>query len=75
MKQQVTLYLPDALYERCRREAVKQGLSLPAYLTRQLSITPSQIDQLQNWLASRLDRLDAALGAMEKMAQANGASN
>jgi hypothetical protein len=59
--QQVTLYLPDPLYQRARREAVKQGLSLSSYLTKQLSTMPTQIEQLQNWLASRLDQLEAAL--------------
>jgi hypothetical protein len=59
--QQVTLYLPDPLYQRVKREAVKEGISLSSYLTKQLSILPTQIEQLQNWLAVRLDRLDAAI--------------
>jgi hypothetical protein len=75
MKQQVTLYLPDALYDRCKQEAVKQGLSLSSYLTRQLSTTPSQIEQLQTWLASRLDQVEAALGSIVKLAQGNGAGS
>lgn len=69
MRQQVTIYLPDELHERFKREAVKQGFSLSTYLTRQLSTGPSQVDQLQHWLAWRLDRLDAALGVT-----ANGAN-
>jgi hypothetical protein len=64
MRQQVTIYLPDELYERFKHESVRQGLSLSAYVTRQLATTPSQLDQLQHWLASRLDRLDAALGTI-----------
>jgi hypothetical protein len=64
MRQQVTIYLPDELYERFKHESVRQGLSLSAYVTRQLATTPSQLDQLQHWLASRLDRLDAALGTL-----------
>jgi hypothetical protein len=68
MRQQVSIYLPDELIERFKHEAVKQGLSLSTYLTRQLSTSPSQFDQLQHWLATRLDRLDAALG----LATANG---
>jgi hypothetical protein len=63
-RQQVTIYLPNELAERFKREAVKQGLSLSAYVSRQLATAPSQMDQLQNWLASRLDRLDAALGTI-----------
>jgi hypothetical protein len=64
MRQQVTIYLPDELYERFKYESVRQGLSLSAYVTRQLTTTPSQLDQLQHWLASRLDRLDAVLGTI-----------
>lgn len=54
MRQQVTIYLPDELYERFKHESVRQGVSLSAYVTRQLATTPSQLDQLQHWLASRL---------------------
>ena len=42
MRQQVTIYLPDELYERFKHESVRQGLSLSAYVTRQLATTPSQ---------------------------------
>lgn len=51
------------LYERVKREAVKTGLSLSSYLTRQLSTMPSQIEELQNWLAARLDRIESVLAA------------
>jgi hypothetical protein len=61
MRQQVTIYLPDELCERFKREAVKQGMSLSNYLTRQPSSELSQFDQLRHWIGSRLDRLDAAL--------------
>jgi hypothetical protein len=61
MKHSVSSYLPDALYERCPREAVKQGQSLSSYLTRQLSTMPNQIEELQNWLAARLDRIESVL--------------
>jgi Ribbon-helix-helix protein, copG family len=67
MRQQVTIYLPDELAERFKHEATRQGLSLSAYVTKQLLSTPAQFDQLQIWLSARFDRLDAALGA-------NGAS-
>jgi hypothetical protein len=66
MRQQVTIYLPDELYERFKHESVRQGVSLSAYVTRQLATTPSQLDQLQHWLASRLDRPDAALGTLAR---------
>lgn len=69
MRQQLSIYLPDELAERFKYEATRQGLSLSTYVTRQLISAPSQMDQLQHWLASRLDRLDAALGVT-----ANGAS-
>jgi hypothetical protein len=70
MRKQLTLYLPEELHNRFSREAVKQGLSLSAYLTRHLSTMPSQIDELQQWLSARLDRLDAACGAvMDKALQ------
>lgn len=62
MRQPVTVYLPDDLHERLKREAVKQGVSLSTYLTRQLSSAPSRIEELQHWIALRLDRIDAALG-------------
>jgi hypothetical protein len=63
MRQQVTVYLPDELAERFKHEATRQGLSLSTYVTRQLASAPSQLDSLVNWLGSRLDRIDAALGA------------
>jgi hypothetical protein len=59
----VSVYLPDELYERFKREAVKQGLSLSTYVTRQLASAPTQVEQLQHWLPARFDRIDAALGA------------
>ena len=63
MRQQVTVYLPNELVERFKHEATRQGLSLSAYVTRQLTSAPSQLEQLCHWLATRFDRLDAALGA------------
>ena len=62
-REQITIYLPEELVERFKHEATRQGLSLSAYVTRQLVSTPSQMEQLCQWLAARFDRLDAALGA------------
>jgi hypothetical protein len=62
-KQPLTVYLPDPLYELCKREAAKLGVSMSNYIVRQLSSTPHRIDELQNWLSIRLDRLDAAVNA------------
>ena len=62
MRQQVTLYLPGELAERFKHEATRQGLSLSTYVTRQLASGPSQLDSIVNWLASRLDRIERALG-------------
>jgi hypothetical protein len=60
-RQCVSVYLPDALYQRFRSAATRQGVSLSAYLSRQLSTMPNQIEELQNWLAARLDRIESAL--------------
>jgi hypothetical protein len=69
MRTQVTIYLPDELTERFRHQAERQGLSLSAYVTRQLATSTDQISQLQFWLNTRLDalcmrldKLDTALG-------------
>ena len=69
MRTQVTIYLPDELTERFKHQAERQGLSLSAYVTRQLATSTDQITQLQFWLSTRLDalcmrldKLDTALG-------------
>jgi Ribbon-helix-helix protein, copG family len=62
-REQISIYLPEELVERFKHEATRQGLSLSTYVTRQLVSAPSQMDQLCQWLATRFDRLDAALGA------------
>ena len=61
MRQQVTIYLSDELAERFKREAERMGISISAYVTRQLTTAPNQWEQLQLWLCHRFDRLDAAL--------------
>jgi predicted DNA binding CopG/RHH family protein len=57
MRTQVTIYLPDELTERFKHQAERQGLSLSAYLSRQLATSTDQIAQLQFWIGSRLDNL------------------
>jgi hypothetical protein len=61
VRQQVTIYLPDELSERFKHEAVKHGISLSAYVTRQLIASSTQIEQLQYWLNTRIDGLYARL--------------
>jgi hypothetical protein len=61
MRAQVTIYLPDELAERFKHEATRQGLSMSAYVTRQLVAVPTQWEQMQLWLTKRFDRLDAAI--------------
>lgn len=58
MKEPLTIYLPPELAQRFKYEATRQGLSLSAYVTKQLASGPSQMDSLQNWLAARLDRIE-----------------
>jgi hypothetical protein len=62
--------LNEDLLQLYKREAAKQGLSLSACLVRHLSTIPNQIHELQQWLADRLDKLDASNGAvMDKALQ------
>lgn len=61
MREALTIYLPPELAVRFRHEATRQGLSLSAYVTKQLLSAPSQLDGLQNWLASRLDRIELSI--------------
>jgi predicted DNA binding CopG/RHH family protein len=49
MRTQVTIYLPDEIAERFKRQAEQQGLSLSTYVARQLATAPSQLNQLQHW--------------------------
>jgi hypothetical protein len=64
LRTQLTIYLPDELCERFKHEATRQGLSLSAYVTRQLAASTDQISQLQFWLNTRIDGLGARLVAV-----------
>lgn len=60
MRQKANIYLPPELLTRYQAEAERDGLSLSAHLVRRLSMR-EQIDELQNWMAGRFNRLDDRL--------------
>jgi hypothetical protein len=60
MRQKANIYLPPELLTRYQAEAERDGLSLSAHLVRRLSMR-EQINELQNWMAGRFDRVDDRL--------------
>jgi hypothetical protein len=60
MRQKANIYLPPELLMRYQAEAERDGLSLSAHLVRRLSMR-DQIDELQDWMAGRFDRVDERL--------------
>jgi hypothetical protein len=60
LRRKVSCYLPKELAVRFQEQAARQGISLSAYLVRTLAVE-DQIDELQQWLASRFDRIDERL--------------
>jgi hypothetical protein len=60
MRQKANIYLPPELLMRYQAEAERDGLSLSAHLVKRLSVR-EQIDELQDWMAGRFDRIDDRL--------------
>jgi hypothetical protein len=58
MRQHLSIYLPEEMYARVKREAWEQGVSLSAYVTARLLLDP---EELQTWFEARFQQLEALI--------------